>query len=94
MWFFYFCITISYITSLLNVNSQAIPVDIGNFIKPMPVRHNVIELDFGAIKTNVSNPFINVVNTFFSKNIFGFMIFVFKVGHHFCNVIKGGIKTT
>ena len=37
------------------------PVDIGNTIKPIPVRDDVIELDVVAIITNVSNDFSIVI---------------------------------
>ena len=39
------------------VNPNAIPLDIGIAIKPIPVRDNVEELDFVAIITIVSKCF-------------------------------------
>ena len=55
--YLFFCITISYITLSL------IAIDIGITFKLILVRDSVIELDDVAIKTNVSNEFINVHNS-------------------------------
>ena len=48
---------ISHITFLPIDNPHAVPVVFGIAINPIPVRDKVIELDFVAITTNVSNDF-------------------------------------
>ena len=71
-WFFYllyFCITISYNILLPIDNAQADAVDIGITIKPIPVRHSVIELDVVA-KKSVSNDFNIVVIIIYSLYFF------------------------
>ena len=62
LYLLHFRIIISYITILLIVNPNSIPVDNGRIIKPIPVRYNVIELDVVAITTYVSNDFNFVVD--------------------------------
>ena len=52
---------ISFITSLPIDKAHAVAVDIGIAIKLNPVRDSVIELDFVAIITKVSNDFITEV---------------------------------
>ena len=52
---------LSHITILLIDNPQAVGVDIGLAIKPIPVRLIVIELDVVTIITDVSNDFNTVV---------------------------------
>ena len=49
---------ISYVTFLPIDNEQAVEVDIGVAVNPIPVRLNVIKLDVVAIITNVSNDLI------------------------------------
>ena len=56
---------ISYITLFSIDNPHAVAVDIGTTIQPIPVRLKVIELDFVAIMTNVSNYFKIVVNVLY-----------------------------
>ena len=63
-----------YITLLLIANPQAIPVDSGVTIKPIPGRDNVIELDIVAITKCVSNDFNIIVNYLY----FLFFFFDFK----------------
>ena len=51
----------SFITLLPTDNPHAVAVDTAIAVKPIPMRDKVIELDFVAIVTNVSNDFKIVV---------------------------------
>ena len=53
---------ISYITLLPIGNLLVVAVDVGIATNPIPVRLEVIKVDVMAIKTNVSNESIIVVN--------------------------------
>ena len=66
---------ISHITLLPIDNEQAVAVDIGIAINPIPVRLNVIELDVVAIITNVSKDFIIVVFVLFFLYFFFDLLF-------------------
>ena len=76
LYLFYFCIISSYITFLLIVNPQDIPVDTGITIKLIPVRDRVIEVDVVEIITIVSNGIVNVVSVLYFLYFFLDILFL------------------
>ena len=68
---------ISYNTLLPSDNPDAVAVDIGITINPIPIKLNVIELDFVAIITNVSNDLTIVVNVLHFLCFFFDLLFLF-----------------
>ena len=67
---------ISYITLLPIDKAPADAVHNGNTIKPIPVRLNVIELNFVAIITNASYDFNFVVNVLFFSLFSLYLLFL------------------
>ena len=61
LYLLYLFMIISYFTLLLSVIPQTTEIDIGIAIKPIPVRLNVVELDFVPIKRTLSIDFSIVV---------------------------------
>ena len=85
LWLLNFCITISYITSKLNVKAHAVPFDVGITIRRIPVRNNVIELVVLAIIPYVSIDFNIVVNISYFLFLFLFMASIFELKNPFFN---------
>ena len=74
-------------------NPHAVAVDIGNIIKPIPVRLNVIELDVVATIKIVSNDLNIVVKILFLFILlFRFILLTFDVSDHLFDVDDVNIK--